>query len=112
MQPSHKYFVLCTQRLPRYGVTFAHVLTYLPTRTAHSKMVGKEEEQHAVLQYSGMPIIKELEALLVWNCSKRLEEYGLILWVVSIVLYIQESQPWDLQKFLCLCVCLPCHVAV
>ena len=64
-------------------------------------MAGKEQEQHAVLQYSGVPKIKESEVLLVQNCSKRLEEYGITLWVVSIVLYIQELQPLD---FFLLCV--------
>ena len=78
--------------LPGYCVTFAHVLTYLPTDAALSKMSSKEEDRHAVLQYADVPEIKELEAVLVWNCSKRLEEYGLTLWVVSIVLYVQESQ--------------------
>ena len=51
MQPSHEYFVVCTQRLPRYGVTFVHVLTYLPTDATLPKMVGKEEDQCKVLQY-------------------------------------------------------------
>ena len=88
MQPSH---ALCTWRLPRYVVTFAHVLTYFPTDATLSKM-SADKEQHAGLQYSPVPKIKESEALLVWNCSKRLEEYGMTLWVVSIVLYIQESQ--------------------
>ena len=68
-----------------------YVLTYLSNLHTLSKMAGKEQD-HAVLQYSGVPKIREYEALLVHNCSKRLEEYGLTLWVVSIVLYIQESQ--------------------
>ena len=84
--------VLCTWLLPGYSVTFVHVLTYLPTSTTLSKMSNKEEDHHAVLQYADVPKIKESEALLVQNSSKRLEEYGLTLWVVSIVLYIQESQ--------------------
>ena len=83
--------VLCTWRWPGYGITFAHVLTYFPTDAALSKM-SADKEQHAVLEYSPVPKIKESEALLVWNCSKRLDEYGLTLWVVSIVLYVQESQ--------------------
>ena len=83
--------VLCTCKLPGYGMTFAHVLTYLANLHAFSKMAGKGEDC-AVLKYSGVPKIRESKALLVHNCSKRLEEYGLTLWVVSIVLYIQESQ--------------------
>ena len=85
------YSVLCTQRLPGYGMTFAHIPTYFPTDVALSKM-SADKEQHAVLEYSPVPKIKESEALLVQNCSKRLDEYGLTLWVVSIALYIQESQ--------------------
>ena len=46
-------------------MTFVRVLTYLPTDAALPKMAGKQEEQHAVLQYSGIPKIKESEALLV-----------------------------------------------
>ena len=88
MQPSH---VLCTRRLPGYGMTFAYVPTYFPTDAALSKM-SADKEQRAVLEYSPVPKIKESEALLVRNCSKRLDEYGLMLWVVSIVLYVQESQ--------------------
>ena len=63
------YFVL------GYGMTFAHMLTYLANPCALSKMAGKEEEWHAVLQYAGVPKINKSEALLVRNCSKRLEEY-------------------------------------
>ena len=74
-------------------VWLVYVVTYLPTDTALSKMADKEEEEWcAVLQYAGVRKIKESEALLVQNCSKRLEEYGITFWVVSIVLYIQESQ--------------------
>ena len=47
MQPSHDRFVL------GYGMTVAHMLTYLPTDATLSKMAGKEEEWHAVLQYAG-----------------------------------------------------------
>ena len=85
---SDLYFVL---KNSGYGVTFAHVLTYFSNLHALSKMACKEQDQ-AVLQYSGVSKIRESKALLVHNCSKRLEEYGLTLWVVSIVLYIQESQ--------------------
>ena len=83
----------CTlySKIPGYGVTFVHVLTYLSSLCTLSKMAGKEQD-HAVLQYSGVPKIRESKALLVRYCSKRLEEYGLTLWVVSIVLYVQESQ--------------------
>ena len=83
----------CTlySKIPRYCVTFAHMLTYLSNLRTFSKMAGKEQDC-AVLQYSGVPEIRESEAPLVCNCSKRLEEYGLTLWVVSIVLYVQESQ--------------------
>ena len=73
-------------------MTFAHVLTYLPTDVTLSKMGGKEEGSCALLQYSGIPKLRSWEAILVQNCYKRVEEYGLTLWVVSIVLYIQESQ--------------------
>ena len=56
-----------------------------------SKMSAKQEEQHAVLQYTEVPKIVESEALSVQNCTKRLEKFGLTLWVLSIVLYIQKS---------------------
>ena len=79
-------------------------------------MSAKQEGKHAVLQYAEVPKIVELEALLVRNCTKRLEEFGLTLWVVSIVLYVQESQGLRAYKkfFLCLCAMChaPCHVAV
>ena len=83
--------VLCTRKLPGYGVTFVCMLTYLANLRALPKVAGKKEDC-AVLQYSGVPKIRESKALLVRNCSKKLEEYSLTLWVVSIVLYIQESQ--------------------
>ena len=62
---------LCTCKLPIYGVTFVHVLTYLANLCTLSKMAGKEEDC-AVLQYSGVPKKWESKALLVHNCSKRL----------------------------------------
>ena len=71
---------------------FCACADYLPTDATLSKMSSKEEDWCAVLQYADIPKIKKLEALLVQNCSKRLEECGLILCVVSIVLYIQELQ--------------------
>ena len=86
MQPSH---ALCTQALPGYGVTFAHVLTYLPNPRALSiKMAGQQDIK--TLEHSQVVEIPESEGLLVHQCSARLGEFGLTLWVVSILMYDQE----------------------
>ena len=81
--------VLCTQAFPRYGVTFAHVLTYLPNPCALSiKMAGQQDIK--TLEYSQVVKIPESEGMLVRQCSIRLRELGLTLWVVSILMYDQE----------------------
>ena len=83
------HFVLCTRALPGYGVTFAHVLTYLPNPCALSiKMAGQQDVK--TLEYSQVVKIPESEGMLVHQCSVRLWELGLTLWVVSILMYDQE----------------------
>ena len=101
MQPSH---VLCTRRVPGYGVTFAHVLTHLPNPRALFKkaMVGKDVVSK--LEYS-VKKIRESEALLVRQCTSHLGEYGLTLWVVSILTYAQELHSFSLSA-----VSHACHV--
>ena len=99
--------VLCTQILPRYGMTFAHMLTYLANLCPLSKMAGKEEDR-AVLQYSGVPKIRESEALLVHNCSKRFvgSEYCVVHPGITGVGLT------NIIVFLCAMCAMPCHMAV
>ena len=99
MQPSH---ALCTWRVPRYGVTFVHVLTYLTNPHALSKKAMAEEDVVSKLEYSPVKKIRESEALLVRQCSSHLGEYGLTLWVASILMYAQELPNF----FLCLLCCM------
>ena len=108
MQPSHALYTLYSE-IARiwcdYGVTFAHVLTYLPNPHTLSKkaMVGKDVVSK--LEYSPVKKIRESKALLVRKCSSCLGEYGLTLWVVSILKYAQELHNF----FIVSCVaCLPC----
>ena len=86
MQPSH---ALCTQALPRYGVTFAHMLTYLPNPHALSIKMARQQDIKT-LEYSQVVKIPESEGLLVCQCSARLGEFGSTLWVASILMYDQE----------------------
>ena len=51
------------------------------------KMVGQDIK---ILEYSPVVKIPESEGLLVCHCSASLAEYGLTLWVVSILMYDQE----------------------
>ena len=85
------YFVLgkCPDMV-WYGVTFAHVLTYFSNPRALSKkgMVGMD--MVSKLQYSPVKKVRESEALLFRQCSSRLAEYGLTLWVVTILMNDQE----------------------
>ena len=96
--------VLCTHIIPRYGLTFAHVLTYLPNPPALSKnkIVGKDIVSK--VEYSPVTKIRESEALLLRQCSSRLGEYGLTLWVVSILMYAQELHHFFFVS------CITCHV--
>ena len=68
-------------------MTFAHVLTYLANPSMLSslaQMAGKEKEGDSTrLLYTLVPIVREKEMLLVKECSDRLGEFGLTLWVVS-----------------------------
>ena len=100
MQPSH---ALCTRRVPGYGVTFAHVLTYLPNPCALSKKAMAGKDVVSKLEYSPVKKIRESGALLVRQCSSHLGEYGLTLWVVSILMYAQELHNF----FLCLLCRMP-----
>ena len=104
--------VLCTHIIPRYGLTFAHVLTYLPNLHALSKkkMVGKDVVSK--LEYSPVTKIRESEALLVRQCSSHLWEYGLTLWVVSIYIIFSLSpashamwSKYNLASNICTSVC-------
>ena len=75
MQPSHALCTLYSESARiwcDYGVTFAHVLTYLPNQCALSKeaMVGKDVVSK--LEYSPVKKIRESEALLVRQCSSCL----------------------------------------
>ena len=106
MQPSHALCTLYSESTRiwcDYGVTFAQVLTYLPNPRALSKkaMVGKDVVSK--LEYSPVKKIRESKALLVRQCSSHLWEYGLRLWVVSILMYTQELHSFFL--------CLLCHPA-
>ena len=61
-----------------------------------------------ILKYSPVVKIPESEGLLVWHCSARLREYGLTLWVVSILIYDQEFHHKKLYFSLFF---VSCHVA-
>ena len=107
MQPSHS---LCTlyseiaQIWCDYGVTFAHVLTYLPNPCTLSKKAMAGKDIVSKLEYSPVKKIRESAALLVRHCSSHLGEYSLTLWVVSILMYAQEFHNY----FFVSCVaCLP-----
>ena len=82
--------VLCTHIIPRYGLIFAHMLTYLPNPCALSSK----------LEYSPVTKIRESKALLIRQCSSCLGEYGLTLWVVSILMYTQELHHFSLSPAL------------
>ena len=98
----HMHFVLCTQRVPRYGVTFAHMLTHLPNPCALSKKAMAGKDVVSKLEFSPVKKIRESESLLVRQCSSHLGEYGLTLWVVSILMYTQELH--------IVFLCLLCHM--
>ena len=51
-------------------------------------MAGQQDIK--TLEYSQVVKIPENEGLLVRQCSARLGEFGLTLWVVSILMYDQE----------------------
>ena len=87
--------VLCTQILPRYGVTFPHMLTYLDNLCALSKTKVMGKDDVSKVEYSPVAKISESEALLVRQCTAHLGEYGLTLWVVSILMYTQELHHTD-----------------
>ena len=84
---------ICTlySKIPRYGVTFAHMLTYLsnPTHTnltlsPSSKMASSKEKKSSKLLNTPVPIVREKELLLVNECTDHLSQFGLTLWVVSM----------------------------
>ena len=108
MQPLHSLCTLYSESARiwcDYGVTFAHVLTHLPNPCTLSKkaMVGKDIVSK--LEYSPVKKIRESKALLVRQCSSRLGEYGLTLWVMSILMYAQELHSFSLSA-----VSHACHV--
>ena len=51
-------------------------------------MAGQQDVK--TLEYSQVVKIPESEGMLVHQCSIRLRELGLTLWVVSILMYDQE----------------------
>ena len=51
-------------------------------------MAGQQDVK--TLEYSQVVKIPESEGMLVCQCSVRLRELGLTLWVVSILMYDQE----------------------
>ena len=95
------YFVL--RECPDMVLTFVHVLTYLPNPHALSKKAMAGNDVVSKLEYSPVKKIRESEALLVRQCSSCLGDYGLTLWVVSILMYAQELH----NCFLCLLCCMP-----
>ena len=96
--------VLCTHIIPGYGLTFAHMLTYLsnPCALSKEKMAGKDIVSK--MEYSPVTKIRDSEALLVRQCSYHLGEYGLTLWVVSILMYAQELHQFFFVS------CITCHM--
>ena len=109
MQPSHVRVVLCICITPGYGMTSVHVLTYLPNpcTLSKTKMVGKDVV--STMEYSPVTKIRESKDLLVKQCSSCLGEYGLILWVVSILMYAQELHHTDTLNFFFVS-CITCRV--
>ena len=90
MQPSH---VLCTlySEIARMWHDFcahADLLTQLMCALSTIKMAGLDIVK--TLEYSPVVKIPETKGLLVRQCSARLGEFGLTLWVVSILMYDQE----------------------
>ena len=57
-----------------------------------------------ILEYSPVVKIAESNGLLVQHCSARLGEYGLTLWVVSILMYDQEFHHKKIVFFFVLCL--------
>ena len=81
----------------------ADLLTWL----SNNKTAGKDAPN--ILVYSPVHKIPETEGLLVHQCSARLPEYDLTLWVVSVLMYNQEYHHSDAWKiFFCLLHHLPC----
>ena len=101
------YSVLCTWRLPRCGVTFAHMLTYLTNPHVHSPPSKWSDWTLLKLKYSPVVKIPETKGLLVRQFSARLGKFGLTLWAVSILMYDQEFH----HKKLFFSLSLSCHVA-
>ena len=78
------HFVLCTQALPRYGVIWGDFCTHADLLTQPTCTLQK------TLEYSQVVKIPESEGMLVCQCSVRVRELGLTLWVMSILMYDQE----------------------
>ena len=95
------HFVLRDAQI--WCVTFAHMLTHLPNPRALSKKAMAGKDVVSKLEDSPVKKIRESEALLVRQCSSHLGEYGLTLWVVSILMYVQELHNF----FLCLLCRMP-----
>ena len=85
MQPSHDRVVLCTQIWHDFC---AHAdLLSQPTCTHSPRWPGKEKEGgrgSSKLLCTPIPVVKEKEILLVKECSNRLSQFRLTLWVVSM----------------------------
>ena len=71
-------------KIPKYGVTFLHVLTYLANLRMLSKTKMAWKDNVSKMEYSPVSKIRESDALLVRQCGVHLGEYGLTLLVVSI----------------------------
>ena len=54
------------------------------TLSPSSKMAGGKEKKSSKLLYTPVPIVREKELLLVNECTNRLDQFGLPLWVVSM----------------------------
>ena len=61
-------------------------------------MAGQQDIK--TLEYFQVVKIPESEGLLVHQCSARLGEFGLTLWVVSILMYDQEFHNKKMVFFL------------
>ena len=85
---SDLYFVLKNSQIWCDFCTCADLLSQPMHALSNIKMAGQDIVK--TLEYSPVVKIPESEGLLVQQCSARLGEYGLTLWVVSILMYDQE----------------------
>ena len=91
MQQSHDRVVLCTQIWHDF-CTHADLLMQPMSHTLQDKMKGKDMK---IMAYSPVMKIPESEGLLVRQCTSHLGEFGLTVWVVTILMYTQEFHHTD-----------------